>query len=288
MEVLHNPQEMQEWSRKHHRSGQSIGLVPTMGYLHEGHLSLVRLSLQDTNQTIVSIYVNPTQFGPGEDFERYPRDEERDMEWLRREGVNAVFLPTSETMYPPGYSTFVKTDGPSEGWCGASRPVHFRGVTTVVSQLFNIAQPDLAYFGQKDAQQVAVIKRMTHDLKFPVGVVVGEIIREPDGLAMSSRNAYLSSEERSAALVLYESLRAARSAYEKGERSTEKLTEIMNTKIEAEPLAKLDYVGVVNRETFHSVDTLSPNDLLIGAIFVGKCRLIDNLDVCMQQYPLRD
>jgi len=287
MDVFHEPQEILEWSRRQQVSGAKVGLVPTMGYLHEGHLSLVRLSLEDRNKTVVSIYVNPTQFGPGEDFERYPRDEERDLELLEREGVDAVLLPTSEIMYPPGYATFVKTDGPSEGWCGASRPVHFRGVTTIVAQLFNLSSPQYAYFGQKDAQQVAVIRRMTRDLKFPVQIVVGEIIRESDGLAMSSRNTYLSQDERAAALILYRSLCSARQAYQNGERSGERMVNVMRSEIESERLARLDYVGVVDRRTFRSVEDVSADDLLIGAIFVGPCRLIDNMDVGARTYPLR-
>ena len=202
MDIIRGLDQMVSWSRRRHSANEAIGLVPTMGYLHEGHLSLCRLALRDGGRALVSIYVNPTQFGPNEDLERYPRDEPGDLKQLEELGVDAVFIPTSEMMYPPGYATYVKTDGPSQGWCGASRPIHFRGVTTIVAQLFNITRADRAYFGQKDAQQVAVIKCMADDLKFPIEMVVGETVRENDGLAMSSRNAYLSSAERQAALAL--------------------------------------------------------------------------------------
>jgi pantoate--beta-alanine ligase len=236
---------------------------------------------------VVSIFVNPTQFCPGEDFERYPRDEERDVELLRAEGVDAVFLPALEMMYPPDYVTYVETGGPSAGWCGDRRLTHFRGVTTVVTQLFNLAQPHRAYFGQKDAQQVAVIKRMVRDLKFGVEIVVGGTVRDMDGLAMSSRNTYLSPEERRAALVLYRSLRLARRLYESGERSGGRLVAAMRSEVETERLAQLEYAGVVDRDTFQSVERASPSDLFIGAILVGKTHLIDNLDVSPQTYPLR-
>jgi pantoate--beta-alanine ligase len=258
-----------------------------MGYLHEGHLSLCRLAVRDGGRTVATIFVNPTQFSPGEDFERYPRDEDRDLELLRREGIDAVFLPRVETMYPSGYATYVESGGPSARWCGATRPTHFRGVTTVVAQLFNLTRPHRAYFGQKDAQQVAVVKRMATDLKFQMEIIVGEIVREPDGLAMSSRNAYLSPEERQAALVLYRSLCAARKRYDGGERSSDRLVEVIRSEVESEPLARLDYAGVVERTTFQSTETVSASDLVLGAIFVGKTRLIDNLDVTPQAYPLR-
>ncbi|MFH1738769.1 MAG: pantoate--beta-alanine ligase [bacterium] len=287
MEIIRQLNQMSSWTQRCRAAHESIGLVPTMGYLHEGHLSLCRLSIEDGGRTVVSIYVNPTQFGPGEDLERYPRNEDRDFKLLEKMGVDAVLLPSSESMYPPGYSTYVQTSGPSEGWCGASRPVHFRGVTTIVAQLFNATQPDRAYFGQKDGQQVAVIRRMTLDLKFPIEIVVGETIREADGLAMSSRNTYLSPEERRAALVLYRGLRFARKLYEEGESSADRLIASVCSEVESEPLAKLDYAGVVDRNTFRPVCAISPRDLIIGAIYVRKCRLIDNLDVSPQTYPLR-
>lgn len=287
MEVIRHPREMLQWSQRVRTEGNEIGFVPTMGYLHEGHLSLCRLARSDGGRTVASVYVNPTQFCPGEDFEHYPRDENRDLELLRNEGIDAVFLPTSEMMYPPEYSTYVETGGPSEGWCGASRPIHFRGVTTIVTQLFHLVLPHRAYFGQKDAQQVAVVHRMVCDLKFGIEIVVGETMRERDGLAMSSRNAYLSTEERHAALVLYRSLSKARSLYKRGERDGVRLVEAMRSTVQSEPLARLDYVGVVDRASFRSVETVGPSDLLIGAIHVGSTRLIDNLDVSPQVYPLR-
>ena len=279
MEVIRQPEEMLRWSQRCRAVGETIGFVPTMGYLHEGHLSLCRLALRDGGRTVVSIYVNPAQFCPGEDLDRYPRDENRDLERLRAEGIDTVFLPTSDVMYPSEYATYVETGGPSAGWCGASRPTHFRGVTTVVAQLFNLIQPDRAYFGRKDAQQVAVVQRMVRDLKFGIEIVVGETVREPDGLAMSSRNAYLSTDERRAALVLYRSFGLARDLYESGERSGDRLVGAMRSEVESESLAKLDYIGVVDRNTFRSVETVSPSNLFIGAIFIGNTRLIDNLDV---------
>ncbi|HOE10940.1 MAG TPA: pantoate--beta-alanine ligase [bacterium] len=288
MDIIRQVNEMMRWVREPRAAGKEIGVVPTMGYLHEGHLSLCRLSLADGGRTVVTVFVNPTQFGPGEDLARYPRDEERDLKMLRELGISAVFLPTPEEMYPPDYVTYVETGGPSRGWCGATRPTHFRGVTTVISQMFHITQPNRAYFGQKDAQQVAVLKQMVRDLKFPIQVIVGETVREPDGLAMSSRNTYLTAEDRKAALVLFRALQLGRDLYKQGEHSGERLTEAMRRVIAAEPHVRTDYIGVVNRRCFRAVEEVSPEDLLIGAIYVGSCRLIDNLDVSPQIYPLRD
>ncbi|HPA46932.1 MAG TPA: pantoate--beta-alanine ligase [bacterium] len=288
MDIIRRVDEMMRWVRERHAAGEEIGVVPTMGYLHEGHLSLCRLSLADGGHTVATIFVNPTQFGPGEDLARYPRDEERDLKMLRELGISAVFMPTPEQVYPPDYVTYVDTAGPSQGWCGATRPIHFRGVTTIVAQLFHITQPNRAYFGQKDAQQVAVLKQMVRDLKFPIEVIVGETVREPDGLAMSSRNVYLTAEDRQVALVISRALQLGRSLYEEGERSGERLTEAMRSVIAAEPNVRLDYIGVVNRRSFRAADVVLPMDLFIGAIYVGNCRLIDNLDVCPKVYPLRD
>ena len=253
-----------------------VGLVPTMGYLHEGHLSLVRRATEECTSVVVSIFVNPTQFGPSEDLAAYPRDMERDLRLLEPLGVDLVWAPTPEIMYPSGYQTWVQVEaltGPLEG---AMRPGHFRGVTTVVAKLFNSVQPAKAYFGQKDAQQAAVIRRMTRDLNFPLEVVVCPTMRESDGLAMSSRNAYLNPEQRKAATVLYRALSAAKAAYEAGERDAEKLRALMRETLAAEPLARMQYVSCADYDTLEELEMVSAKALLSMAVFVGKTRLIDN------------
>ena len=256
----------------------SVGFVPTMGYLHAGHMSLVEMSLRQNSYTAVSIFVNPTQFGPHEDFARYPRDMERDLSLLREAGVDWVFTPTVEEMYPAGYSTYVDVEGITTVLEGATRPGHFRGVATVVSKLFNIVQPTRAYFGQKDAQQVAVIKRMVLDLDFPLEVVVGPTMREPDGLAMSSRNVYLSPEERQAALSLYCALTAAQELWDAGERRGSALRAAMQRVLDAEPLARPDYVSVADPLTLQELDDSGQalEALASLAVRIGKTRLIDN------------
>lgn len=253
-----------------------VGLVPTMGYLHEGHLSLVRRAKGECASVTVSIFVNPTQFGPSEDLGAYPRDMERDLRLLEPLGVDLVWTPTPEIMYPDSYQTWVQVEALTEPLEGAMRPGHFRGVTTVVAKLFNAVQPARAYFGQKDAQQVAVIRRMARDLNFPLEVVVCPIVREPDGLAMSSRNAYLDPEQRQAATVLYRALSAAKEANARGERNAEKLRAIMREIISAEPLAQTQYVSCADYDTLEELETVSGNALLSMAVFVGKTRLIDN------------
>ncbi len=256
--------------------GEPVGLVPTMGYLHEGHLSLVRRAAEECASVVVSIFVNPTQFSPNEDLAAYPRDMERDLHLLESLGVNLVWMPTPEIMYPGGYQTWVQVEaltGPLEG---AQRPGHFRGVTTVVAKLFNGVQPARAYFGQKDAQQAAVIRQMTRDLNFPIEIVVCPTVREPDGLAMSSRNAYLDSQQRQAATVLYRALNAAKDAYEAGERNAEKLRALMRATIVAEPLAEMQYVSCADYDTLEELDQVTGKTLLSMAVFVGKTRLIDN------------
>jgi len=256
--------------------GEPVGLVPTMGYLHEGHLSLVRRAAEECASVVVSIFVNPTQFSPNEDLAAYPRDMERDLHLLESLGVNLVWMPTPEIMYPGGYQTWVQVEaltGPLEG---AQRPGHFRGVTTVVAKLFNGVQPARAYFGQKDAQQAAVIRQMTRDLNFPIEIVVCPTVREPDGLAMSSRNAYLDSQQRQAATVLYRALNAAKDAYEAGERDAEKLRALMRATIVAEPLAEMQYVSCADYDTLEELDQVTGKTLLSMAVFVGKTRLIDN------------
>jgi len=255
---------------------EPVGLVPTMGYLHEGHLSLVQRAKEECASVVVSIFVNPTQFGPNEDLAAYPRDMERDLRLLDSLGVNLVWTPTPEIMYPGGYQTWVQVEALAKPLEGAQRPGHFRGVATVVAKLFNGVQPAKAYFGQKDAQQVAVIRQMTRDLNFPIEIVVCPTVREPDGLAMSSRNAYLGPEQRQAATVLYRALSAAREAYESGERDAEKLRALMRATIAAEPLAKMQYVSCADYDTLEELDQVTGKALLSMAVFVGKTRLIDN------------
>ena len=254
-----------------------LGLVPTMGYLHEGHLSLVRRSGGECRHTAVSIFVNPTQFGPNEDLSKYPRDLERDLRLLDSEEVDLVWTPGPEDMYPSDFQTWVEVQEVTLPLEGAQRPGHFRGVTTVVSKLFNAVQPARAYFGQKDAQQAAVIRQMTRDLNFPIEIVVCPIVREPDGLALSSRNVYLDPEHRKAATVLYRALNAARSAYDKGERTGDKLRQIMQDTLASEPLARMQYVSCADYTTLQELGQVTGKTLLSMAVFMGKTRLIDNL-----------
>jgi pantoate--beta-alanine ligase len=254
-----------------------VGLVPTMGYLHEGHLSLIRRARQECDHVAVSIFVNPTQFGPREDLSKYPRDLDRDLSLLEPLGVDLVWMPTAEIMYPPGYQTWVEVESITRPLEGTMRPGHFRGVTTVVAKLFNGIQPHKAYFGQKDAQQAAVIRQMTRDLNFPIEIVVCPIVREPDGLAMSSRNVYLDPEQRKAAAVLSRSLRAAKEAYEHGERDAEKLRQIMKDVLASEPLAQMQYLSCADYDTLEELENVNGKALLSMAVFMGKTRLIDNL-----------
>jgi pantoate--beta-alanine ligase len=269
---------MSELSAARRQLPEPVGLVPTMGYLHEGHLSLVRAARGECASVVVSIFVNPAQFGPKEDLSTYPRDLPRDLSLLQAEGVDLVWMPTAEVMYPPGYQTWVTVEqvaGPLEG---AMRPGHFRGVATVVAKLFNAVQPQKAYFGQKDAQQAAVIRRMALDLNFPLEIVICPIQREPDGLAMSSRNVYLEPSERLAARVLSRALQAAREAYEGGERDSNRLRELMKNTINAEPLARLQYISCADPGTLQEIEgPLEHKALLSMAVYIGKTRLIDNL-----------
>lgn len=254
-----------------------VGLVPTMGYLHEGHLSLVRRAREECDHVAVSIFVNPTQFGPKEDLSRYPRDLDRDLRLIEPLGADLVWVPTTEIMYPPGYQTWVEVESITHPLEGAMRPGHFRGVTTVVAKLFNAVQPHKAYFGQKDAQQAAVIRQMTRDLSYHIEIVICSIVREPDGLAMSSRNVYLDPEQRKAATVLYRSLGAAKEAYENGERNAEKLRGKMKEVLAGEPLAQVQYVSCADYDTLEELETVTGKALLSMAVFVGKTRLIDNI-----------
>lgn len=255
-----------------------VGFVPTMGYLHEGHISLVHQAKANCASVVASIFVNPTQFGPSEDLAAYPRDLPRDLALLEQAGADLVWTPTPDTMYPPGYQTWVVVEELTRPLEGGMRPGHFRGVTTVVAKLFNAVQPDRAYFGQKDAQQAIVIQQMTRDLNFPVEIIICPIVREPDGLAMSSRNTYLSSEERQAAVVLSRALQAAKSAYASGENDAEALRQMVTGIITAEPLARLQYVSCADPVTLLELEgSIQSKALLSLAVYFGKTRLIDNL-----------
>ena len=254
-----------------------VGFVPTMGYLHEGHLALVKQARMENSVVIVSIYVNPTQFGPREDFGAYPRELNRDLELLRREGVDIVFVPSDEEMYPPEFSSWVDVEKVTERLEGASRPGHFRGVATVVAKLFNIVQPTRAYFGQKDAQQVVVIKRMVADLNMGIRIVVVPTVRESDGLAMSSRNIYLSPKERQAAMILFKALTLARQLRRGGEKDAGKIRRQMTSLIQKEPLARIDYVSIADAETLAELSLLDRAALASLAVRIGKTRLIDNM-----------
>jgi pantoate--beta-alanine ligase len=254
-----------------------IGFVPTMGFLHEGHLSLVRKARQENASVVVSIFVNPTQFGPGEDFKQYPRNLERDQDFLSKEGVDVVFIPPAEEMYPDGFDTSVRVGELTKRLEGESRPGHFDGVNTVVAKLFNIMQPDIAYFGQKDGQQAAVIKKMVADLNMNLKVAVLPTVREADGLAMSSRNSYLSPDERRAATVLYKSLCLAEELWQKGELNAETIRRHMRELIGRETLAAIDYVSAANAKTLEELDTLNTSAMVSLAVKIGGTRLIDNI-----------
>lgn len=256
---------------------QPVGFVPTMGALHEGHLSLARAAAQDCASVVTSIFVNPSQFGPTEDLDKYPRNLERDVELLTSIGVNLVWAPDNEIMYPPGYQTWVSVDQITQPLEGELRPGHFRGVATIVAKLFNAVQPDRAYFGQKDAQQALVIRRMTADLNFPIEIIVCPTLREPDGLAMSSRNAYLNPPQRQAAVVLYRALSAAQQAFQQGERSAEHLREMMRAIVAAEPLARLQYAACADIHSLQELQHIEDNAILLIAAHVGATRLIDNM-----------
>lgn len=254
-----------------------VGLVPTMGALHEGHLSLVRAAKAQCDLVVVSIFVNPLQFGPTEDLAKYPRDFDRDRDLLQKEGVDLIFAPSVEEMYPAAAVTYVTVEGLSGKLCGGSRPGHFRGVTTVVSKLFHIVAPDRAFFGQKDAAQSTIIRRMVRDLNMPVEIVVSPIVREPDGLAMSSRNAYLDTEDRKSALVLHRSLVAVAESFKHGERDVQALIKAGKQTFAQQTSAQLDYFEIVDPETLDPVSDLSRGVLVAVAAFVGKVRLIDNI-----------
>jgi pantoate--beta-alanine ligase len=276
MDILETVDDMRA-ARRTVRNGSRLGFVPTMGALHEGHLSLVRAAKSQTDVVAASIFVNPAQFGPNEDFARYPRTLERDSELLKNEGVDLLFAPSAEEMYPKGAVTWVTVDGLSDKLCGRSRPGHFRGVTTVVSKLFHIVEPDVAFFGQKDAVQLVLIRRMVRDLNMPVEIIGCPIVREKDGLAMSSRNAYLSSEERKSALVLNDSLQEIKKRFEAGERRSEKLISAGMEFFRREPSVRLDYLEIVDPETLDPLQSVTGDALIAIAAYVGKTRLIDNV-----------
>lgn len=268
-------QQVSEWKK----AGLSVGLVPTMGYLHEGHKSLIDAARKENDRVVVSIFVNPMQFGPNEDLESYPRDLEKDAGLCEKSGVDLIFHPQPEEMYAPDFCTYVDMNGLTTQLCGKSRPTHFRGVQTVVLKLFHIVTPDRAYFGQKDAQQLAVIRRMVRDLDVGVTIIGCPIIREADGLAKSSRNTYLNEQERQAALVLNRSLQAGKALIEAGETNAQVIRQEIIKEIEKEPMARIDYVDVVDFDTITPIDTIQGTVLTAIAVFIGKTRLIDNFIV---------
>src|SRR5262249_13437688 len=279
MLILTSAAEVTAVSKEAHRAGKRVGFVPTMGALHDGHLSLVRTARGQADVVIASVFVNPTQFGPNEDFSKYPRSPERDAAMLAAEKTDYIFLPSVEEMYPPGATSWVTVEGLSEKLDGGSRPGHFRGVTTVVAKLFSIVQPDLAFFGQKDAAQVAIVSKMVRDLNFDVRIVVCPIVREVDGLAMSSRNTYLTPEQRKHALVLYRSLMRVQFLVDRGETASDRLLVAGKQVMAEEPAVKLDYFEIVDRETLEPVNDVSAGALVAVAAYVGSTRLIDNIVV---------
>jgi len=277
MLIIERIEEMQHWSDAKRRQGRRIAFVPTMGFLHEGHLSLVRLGKRRGDRLVVSIFVNPAQFAPQEDFSGYPRDFDRDRELLEKAGVDILFHPSVEEMYPAGHQTRVQVENLSAPLCGAFRPGHFRGVATVVAKLFNIVQPDVAIFGCKDFQQLQVIRRMARDMSFTVEIVGHPTVREPDGLAISSRNAYLNAAERQAARCLAQSLRAAECLVKGGERRAAVILDRVARAIAAEPLARLEYASLCDAETLAEIEELRDRAVLALAVWIGKARLIDNI-----------
>ena len=277
LKIVHTVDEVRQEVAKWRKNGETVGLVPTMGFLHAGHQSLIKKSVEDNDRTVVSVFVNPIQFGPNEDLEAYPRDMDRDSTRCENTGADLSFNPEPEEMYKDGFVSFVDMNGLTNHLCGLSRPVHFRGVCTVVTKLFNIVGPDRAYFGQKDAQQLAVVKRMVKDLNQPLEIVGCPIVREADGLAMSSRNTYMNVEERSAALILSKSIKLGQELVEAGERDAEVIRSKMTELLNSEPMADVEYVEVVDNLTMESVDELKGDILVAIAVKINnKVRLIDN------------
>ncbi len=279
LRIVRSPKVMQRICGGLKREGKIIGFVPTMGYLHKGHLSLVRIAKKRSDVLVVSVFVNPTQFGPREDFDKYPRDFKRDRLLLEREGCDFVFAPRTRDMYPEGYLTYVNVDKITGKLEAAIRPRHFQGVTTVVAKLFNIVQPDIAIFGQKDAQQAVVLKKMVDDLDYGIKMIIAPTVREKDGLASSSRNAYLSKEERKQAKVLYQALRCAREMIKKGEKKASKIVSKMKTLINKQPLAEMDYIAVTDANSLELLNRLEGEVLISLAVRFGKTRLIDNMKI---------
>ena len=276
MKISGSISEVRQIVKEWRKEWLTVGLVPTMGYLHEGHKSLIDKAVKENDRVVVSVFVNPIQFGPTEDLASYPRDLERDANLCEEAGANLIFHPEKEEMYFDDFSSFVEVQGVSKGLCGKSRPIHFRGVCTVVTKLFNIVKPDRAYFGQKDAQQLAVVKRMVRDLNMDIEIIGCPIIREEDGLAKSSRNTYLSPEERKAAVILSKSLRLGKEAIKAGERDSKKIIEIITNNINTEKLAKIDYVEIVDPLSIENIDKIENSALVAMAVYIGKTRLIDN------------
>ena len=278
MRIIRSIKKIKQELDRSRAKGKSIGFVPTMGFLHEGHLSLIRRARKDNRVVVVSIFVNPTQFGPDEDLKEYPRDMVRDAALCEKEGVDYIFYPTAKAMYPKGYSTYVKVEGLTENLCGKFRPAHFRGVTTVVSKLFNIVKPDTAYFGQKDAQQAIVIKRMSEDLNTGIGIKIVPTVREKDGLAMSSRNAYLSSVERAVAPTVYRALQLGRDLIKLGDRDAAGIISEMRRMVS--PIAsKIDYISIVDPDNLKDIKKIKGKILIAAAVWIGDTRLIDNIEV---------
>jgi len=279
MRCISNPRALTAFLQENKMKGKSIGFVPTMGALHEGHASLIRAARRAHDIVVVSIFVNPAQFGPSEDFRKYPRTREQDAALCAKLGVDIVFSPTAQAMYPRDFSTYVTVEGMENALCGASRPGHFKGVATVVAKLFYIVMPDAAYFGRKDAQQAAIIGRMAADLNMPIEIKVLPTVRDGDGLALSSRNAYLSASERRDALLLYQSLLFARSLVQRGERSAEAITAAVRKMINACPAARIDYVSIVEASTLLPLAVVKGKCLIALAVWIGSTRLIDNIEV---------
>ena len=276
MKIVSTVNDVRSTVKEWKKNGLKVGLVPTMGFLHEGHLSLIKKAVAENDKVVVSVFVNPTQFGPNEDFEAYPRDLNKDAALCEEAGADLIFHPEPEEMYPDGFCSSVNMTGLTDALCGKSRPIHFQGVCTVVSKLFNIAAPDNAYFGEKDAQQLAIIKRMVKDLNFDIKITGCPIIREEDGLAKSSRNTYLNPEERQAALVLSKAVKCGRSLVEGGEKHSAVILKEMKSIIENEPLARIDYVEIVDMNTMKNIDKVKGDVLCAMAVYIGKTRLIDN------------
>lgn len=279
MKVINSISEMQKVANELRLKGRSLSFVPTMGFLHAGHLSLMRLAREKADVLIVSIFVNPTQFEPGEDFDRYPRDIEQDEQLCEQELVDILFYPEKDLMYPDDFNTFIITKNLSNRLCGVTRPVHFRGVTTIVAKLFNIVKPHFAVFGQKDAQQALILRRMVIDLNFDIELIIAPIIREPDGLAMSSRNQYLNEDERQDALVLSQALNIAEKMIASGKKNSKTIKAEMMRMIHSAPLVNLDYLEIVDYNSLEPVDRIGGNTLIAIAAIIGSTRLIDNIIV---------